>query len=79
LPAFEQQQIVDVIYSESRVRRALITKDASNFYRIYVQQWDTSEWDRGCGAFWTGAKSVGTLTDRIEVAQEFARLAASHG
>jgi hypothetical protein len=79
LPTFEQQQIVEVMYSESQVRRAIVTKDAKNFYRVYVQHWDTSDWGRGHGAFWTGAKNVGSLTDRIDVAREFAQLAAASG
>jgi hypothetical protein len=67
LPTFQGQKVVQVIYSQSKSRRALVTKDAGNFYRVYVQHWDTSDWSRGYGAYWTGPNKTSTLTDRLEV------------
>ena len=60
--------------SMSKLRRAIITEDAKGIYRVYTHYWDTSDWAAGYGAFWTGLNSIGTLTDRLEVAREFARL-----
>ena len=78
LPSFPGQTIVETLYSDSKRYRAIITRDTSGIYRVYIQFWDTSDWRISGDAFWCGRGS-GSLTDSMEVARTLAReqLAAS--
>ena len=71
VPAFPNEEVVKVLYSEGRDRRAFIILDGKGFYRTYAEWWDTSDWDAGCGARWAGGYSA-SLTDSLERAQELA-------
>jgi hypothetical protein len=70
-PSFPGQRIVEMIYSDSKRERAIITVDESGDYRIRVQWWDTSDWKAGYGAFWYG-HDIGSHTDSIERARKLA-------
>jgi hypothetical protein len=71
-PSIAGQNIDEILYSESKYERAIITRDASGIYRIHMQSWDTSDWKDGYGAFWCDRGS-GSLTDKIELARKLAR------
>jgi hypothetical protein len=71
LPTFSGEKVVETIYSEGRERRLFVTQDDRGIYRVYVQWWDTSDWQAGYGARWAGGRSSG-LSDSIEMAREMA-------
>jgi hypothetical protein len=70
-PSIAGQNIVEILYSDSKHERVVITHDASGIYRIHVQLWDTSDWKAGHGAFWSGDGSS-SLTDTVELARKLA-------
>lgn len=70
-PSFSDQSVVDTVYSDSKQERAIITRDESGTFRVYVQWWDTSDWRAGHGAFWYGHGS-GSYTDNLETARSLA-------
>ena len=70
-PSIAGQSIVEILYSESKGKRAIITGDASGIYRIHIQFWDTSDWKSGHGAFWYGDGS-NSFTDTVEKARKLA-------
>ena len=80
-PSFPGQTIIEVIYSDSKRERAIITRDESSTFRVYLQWWDTGDWKAGHGAFWDGHGS-GSFTDKLETARSLAgealRSAARH-
>jgi hypothetical protein len=71
-PTISGQSIVELIYSDSKQQRAIITRDGSGIYRIHLQWWDTSDWKAWAEAFWAGGGSS-SFTDKIETARTLAR------
>ena len=71
LPSFDGQQIVETIYTASKNERAIITVDAVGSYRIHLESWDVSDWERSGKAFWYG-HNIGSHSDTIERARECA-------
>jgi hypothetical protein len=71
LPAFPNEAVMEVIYAKGRMKRAFNIRDGKGFYRIYLERWDTSDWEAGYGARWTGGYG-GSLTDSLERARELA-------
>jgi len=71
-PSIAGQSVDEILYSESKSERAIITHDTSGIHRIHVQFWDSSDWKAGQGAFWYDGGG-GTLTDTIEQARKLAR------
>ena len=64
------QSIVEILYSDSKSKRAVITVDETGDYRIIAQWWDTSDWESGYGrALWYG-DNIGSHSDTIERARE---------
>ena len=74
---FDGQTVVEVLYSPSDCERAIITRDELGVYRIRIEFWDTSDWERVGEAFWWHRFS-GSLTDSFETAQQLAREYLSH-
>jgi len=70
-PSIPGQSIVETFYSDSKQRRAIITRDTTGAYHIHIQFWDTSDWSAGYGAFWAGRGS-GSITDTLEIARTLA-------
>jgi hypothetical protein len=70
-PSIAGQKTVEILYSDSKYKRAIITHDPSGIYRIHIQSWDTSDWKAGHGAFWYGNDSS-SITDTIELARKLA-------
>jgi hypothetical protein len=71
-PTISGQSTVEVLYSDSKQQRAIITQDGSGIYRIHVQWWDTSDWKAWAKAFWAGGGSS-SFTDNIETARKLAQ------
>ena len=71
-PSIAGEKIMEMLYSDSKEQRAIITRDASGIFRIHVQFWDTSDWKSGYGARWSGGGSS-SFTDTIEAARTLAR------
>lgn len=71
LLSFPGQQIVEILYSDSKQQRAFITVDDTGRYRAVIQRWDTSDWKNWQQAFWNGGGGNG-LTDNLERARELA-------
>jgi hypothetical protein len=72
LPSFPGQRIVETIYSDSQCERVFITLDETGDYRVFTQQWDTSDWSTGHGARWGTTHSHGSHTDNLQRAHELA-------
>ena len=66
------QRVVEILYSDPKSQRAIITVDDTGDYRIIAQWWDTSDWAAGHGAFLSG-DNIGSHSDTIERARERAR------
>jgi hypothetical protein len=71
-PSIPGQTIVEILYSDSKQGRAIITRDGSGVYRIHIQFWDTSDWSAGYGARWAGGGSS-SFTDTVERARTLAQ------
>lgn len=71
VPQFDGEAVIELIYSDKRERRVFILQDKNRIFRSYVQWWDTSDWDAGYGAHWTGGYGS-SLTDSLERARELA-------
>ena len=80
-PSFSGQRIVEMIYSDSKGARAIITIDDTGLYRIIVQCWDTGDWREWQKAFWYGDGSsshTDTLARAHQLAVEALRCARHH-
>jgi hypothetical protein len=71
-PLFSGETVVEILYSESKNERAIITGDNASIYRVYYQTWDDSDWDSGHAAFWNDRGPNG-MTDSVEIARRLAR------
>ena len=71
-PSIDGQKIIETLYSDSKQRRAIITRDRSGIFRIHIQFWDTSDWIAGYGARWFGGGNS-SFTDTIESVRTLAR------
>ncbi len=59
LPSYPHAIMKEVIYSDSKHERAIITIDGMGRFTVFVQWWDTSEWSAGHRAFWHGQHRCG--------------------
>lgn len=71
-PGIAGQSIDEILYSDSKCERAIITHDVSGIYRIHMQFWDIKDWKAGHGAFWYDEGS-GSYTDTLELARKLAQ------
>jgi hypothetical protein len=63
---------IETVYSRSKQYRVVVTRDASDVYRVYRDRWDDSDLDDGGKAFWVPEeKSIADTRDRArEIANE---------
>lgn len=71
VPKFSSEVVMETVYEEGSGKRAFILKDEKGIFHTYIEWWDTSDWDAGYGARWTGGYTGG-LSDSLERAREIA-------
>ena len=62
--------VVEVIYSEDKQIRAVVTKDKQDLYRVFPEFWDVSDLEIA-DACWNRCDHLG-ITDDIEIANGMA-------
>ena len=65
--------LVEIVYSDDRSIRVLITADVNEGYRIYPECWDTSDFEIAGFASWIPHGSRTSVTDNLETARAIAQ------
>jgi hypothetical protein len=68
-PTIVGQEVVEILYSASKLVRGIITKDSRGIYRVRTEFWDTGDWEIARVAYWC-EEHVGTFTDTLENARQ---------
>jgi hypothetical protein len=68
-PVFVSETVVEIIYSSNGTKRAVLTRDRENLFRVRLERWDTSDWEFVQSAYWGPVGGSSTITDTIESAR----------
>jgi hypothetical protein len=69
------EDVVEVVYSPSRLYREVITRDRAGLFRVHDERWwveDPDDPDAAGAAFWCPYDRSASITDTIENARTLA-------
>ncbi len=75
-PPYGAEVTIDMLYSESKRRRCVITRGRDGLYRLHEELWTRDDWNVLGEAFW-GPVGETSITDRLSNATRLAREALS--
>ncbi len=58
--------VTRVVYSANKARRAIIVQDGTGVFRVYFQNWCTSDWDIIQDAYWLASDQSAVIVDSLE-------------
>lgn len=72
-PSYISEEVHELIFSDSKERRAVITEDTQGLFRVHTDYWCLSDFDYIGEGYWVQDDHFATITDTIENARKLAR------
>ena len=72
-PSYHSEAVVEVLYSETKQRRAVITQDRDLHFRVHTDYWCLADFDYIGQGYWAQDDRFATITDTLERARVLAK------
>ena len=72
-PSYSSENVLEIIFSSSKERRAVITQDRNSCYRVHTDYWCLSDFDFIGIGYWSAEDKFAILTESMESALKLAR------
>ena len=73
MPNYVSENVVDLLFSDSKERRAVITEDREGLFRVHTDRWCSEDFEDIGKGYWAQDDRFATITDTIEIARNLAK------
>jgi hypothetical protein len=72
-PSYIGQVVVEILYSQHKNFRAVITIRQDGSFQIRMEKWELGDWEFIGKGYWNSQERSATFTDQLEAARALAR------
>jgi hypothetical protein len=72
-PSYHSEKVVEILFSDSKERRAVIAQDRDKHYRVHTDYWCLSDYEYIGEGYWSQDDRFATITDTLDSARKLAK------
>lgn len=72
IPRYHSESVLEIVFSRTKERRAVICRDGEGLYRVHTDYWCIADFDFIGEGYWAQDDRFATITDTPERAKQLA-------